>query len=220
MADVTSQGVLSAVARKSVAGGAAPSFEKVHEEYVQATSGATYALTVASNIPVGNMAIIVGTAEDISSIADDSGNTWSEIINYTVGIDVRIWAAPITTQLNTSDNVTITWTGSSFSQRQVSLLEINDASAAGITASANGFTTVSTATATTTNAPSIIVGASTWAGSSVTATGNNSTLAGTQTSGNDELQAFYNVEASTGSKTVGTTLSTSKTTARIWANFY
>lgn len=220
MADVTSQGVLSAVARKSVAGGAAPSFEKVHEEYAAGASGSTYALTVASNIPVGNMAIIVGSAQDISSIADDSGNTWSEIINYTVGIDVRIWAAPITTQLNTSDNVTITWTGSSYSGRQVSLLEINDASTAGITASAEGYTAVSTATATTTNAPSIIVGASAWGSSGTTSVGNNSTLIGTQLSGADELQAFYNVEASIGSKTVGTTLSSAATTARAWANFY
>jgi hypothetical protein len=203
-----------------VAGGAAPSFEKVHEEYAAGASGSTYALTVASNIPVGNMAIIVGSAQDISSIADDSGNTWSEIINYTVGIDVRIWAAPITTQLNTSDNVTITWTGSGYSGRLVSLLEINDASTAGITASAEGYTAVSTATATTTNAPSIIVGASVWGSPATTSVGNNSTLIGNQVSGADELQAFYNVEASIGSKTVGTTLSSTSSTARAWANFY
>ena len=77
------------------------------------TSGATTTIALTGTVVVGNKLFlcVARDAQAISSVTDGQGNTWAEAIdvNNTGGVRSGIWYSDISAELQSVNNVTITW---------------------------------------------------------------------------------------------------------------
>jgi hypothetical protein len=180
---------LKATAEAPPSGGSgSPTFVKSHDVYNVASNVSSIVLTLSSGVPAGSVLVVLSRGGDISSIADNSGNTWAEVIEDTdSGTTQRIWWAPITTALSNGDEVTLT-IPSGYAGRYAEVAEISNANALDDSSTAKSFTTQGTVSLTT-SADAVAVGvASRSSGSGGTISGFNSTLL-TFTTG--DIQTYY-----------------------------
>jgi len=207
MADVTSQGVLSAVARKSVSiGGGSPNFVGTTGTY-ELTTTSDSAVTLTAGVTSGNMSVVlIMSSVDVASITDTGGNTYTEALEYTAILpNFRIWYSLTTTALSVADTITVNWTSPTYAVKVIECVEIENATTLDVTSTASGFTTNAVATATPT-APSVVVGAIGRNGTFTVSSGNNSTLLTSLTGTSSDYQSFYKNETATTSTSWGVTL--------------
>lgn len=216
-----SSGLFAVLNRKNAGGAADPSFVKEHDRVSITNNVATTALTIASNVPTGNMiALTISCGNAVTSIADSSGNTYAENVTHSgVGKPIKIWSAPITSALSTSDTVTITWTSPSNSDRMISMMELADCDTFDIGATGGPDSTTNASATATTTAATVLVGMSVSDASGHTASGNNSNVVGAKFSTNTEAWAFEHVSSSGASTTSGITRSAPKNNIRAWAAY-
>lgn len=198
----------------TTSGGGAPGFDREVQRATGSFSGdGTYGITLTGSVAVGERVVVVFTHQSgitVSAVSDTKSNTY--------GIDRRqasggsttstIVSAEVTSALASSDVITLTVTAANSWRGAVVLVLANTTAVDG----SNGGSAFSTSisTSVTTTAESLIIGVL-QASAAMTV----STLTGTQigatyapwSGGNYAL--FYQPEATSGSKTVGGSVSSS-----------
>lgn len=186
-------------------------------------SATTVTVQPTGTIPVGNHVIlIVGTATSNATItaADTQSNTYQvDVTENATGRTIFIVSAKVTTQLTTSDTITVTYNGS-VAQRTVRLLDVSglaQTSWLDQSAHANGTsTTPSSGNVTTTQADELLIGnernasppnAITWGGS-FTSLGSADTSGATQSSA-------YRIVSATGTYSAAGTITSAGWAAAI-----
>lgn len=123
---------------------------------VSSTSGTSLTLTPSATVVVGDYLFLViagdninnvdGDNSEISSVTDTQGNTWTKVAERTnggggaaSGTTVSMWMTKVTTQLTTSDTVTVTY-ASAIVDKCCSAWEFSVAAGATLVASAAAIT--------------------------------------------------------------------------------
>ena len=96
------------------------------------TAQSTTAVTLTDTVVVGRKLVVLVVSDDtnqLTSVTDSQSNTYSAASANPGSTEVegRIWAANITTQLTTSDIVTITWATPNPAAKAILLVEVSGA---------------------------------------------------------------------------------------------
>lgn len=128
-------------------GGGAPAFggEITATRMSEVSSASTTVITTNRTCAVGEHIIIFTYAqnatEDTSGIGDAAGNTYASRATTFInagGIRMRCLSAPVTTQLNSGSDITITWSNPSFSYRGAILCYATNIGATPVDVSGSG----------------------------------------------------------------------------------
>jgi hypothetical protein len=129
---VTSISALNGVS--ATLGSAAPAYvAEVGTRFSATSSSSTSVLTVSATVPVGRrVVVVVNTAsgsQTADSMTDSKGNTYTKVSDSISGDDIRrvIFSAPVTTELVSSDTITVTWGSAHFSYRGMAAFALANA---------------------------------------------------------------------------------------------
>jgi hypothetical protein len=194
----------------------------------QSAAAASLAITVPAVAQNKRVVVCVGYepggGASVSSITDSRGNTYTAVDTGSVAsIGVAIWSANMATALQLNDVITINMSnGTSRLTGHVSRLD-NVLTAAVVDkvahATGSGTSPSSGATAATTQAAEIAIGAIAAAGASTFTAGSGWTKFATQPAQTITLNVEYKVLAATGAQTADGTLGTSQTWAAVVGTF-
>lgn len=215
-------------------GGLPPAYERVdgQDDYTITTGNSTIVVPIATQIEAGKHAAIAWTIRssslDVSSIVDSSGNTWTVRVNRTWFGSKRtfIASAPITTQLDAADEITITLSGAVGSDQgtwgQVFVLEnVNASAPVDQTAQNDASGTAITCSAATTAANTAIIGvvctelSSPWTYSGA----NFNIIGGAHVNGTDQQWYLQEDQSSAGTYDMGGTLQFADDWVAMWVAF-
>jgi hypothetical protein len=196
--------------------------------YTISTGNSTIVVPVANNVTAGKHAVLIwnhrNTSLSVSGITDSSGNTWTVHETRTgTTANLTLASAPVTTQLNGgSSTVTITLSGTVGSDTGTfgQLFRLSNVTGVDVDTSASANSTTPVASASTTVAPTVIIGA-VQHGNSQTYGSSSWTAIGSVHEAHAQRHYYLRHDvAGTGSQTMGGTISGAITWATIWAAFY
>jgi hypothetical protein len=138
---------------------------EVGTRFSATASSSTSVLTVSATVPVGRrVVVIVGTVsgtQTADSMTDSKGNTYTRDVNSLGGSDQRkvIFSSVITTELVSTDTITVTWGSTGFTYRSMAAFALSDAGTVDVSNSTHQTSTSSpTSAASTTAAQTVAIG--------------------------------------------------------------
>lgn len=165
---VTSISALNGQSATLGGGGGSPAFVGEIATRVSSTASAsTTVMTVNTTVPVGQRVVVivstVSSSQTADSMTDSKGNTYARDVNSLGGSDVRkvIFSSLISTQLVSSDTITVTWGSPGFTFRGMAgfALENVDTNTPDVTAESHQTSTTSpSCPGTTVTANTVAIG--------------------------------------------------------------
>jgi hypothetical protein len=140
--------------------------DEIAGRYGASSSDSTTVVTVSAVVPVGQRVVVLvstySNTQTVSGVTDSRGNTYAidrtrqEASHY-----LAVCSAPVTTQLEISDTITVTWASPGFTNRGVAAFSLIDADSNTpdqTAATYQASTTSPSAAATTTEAKTCAIG--------------------------------------------------------------
>jgi hypothetical protein len=190
------------------------------------SNAATNTQQPTGDMAAGNRAVLfvgwsAGATQNVSSITDTDGNTWTLDATLTDFPRWRVYSAPLGATLSTADTITINWSGAEYTHQWWVLFELENVTGVDVTAATGSYGTDASSVQSTTSANTVIIGVSERNDATNGITSLSWTTIGTAPEVVDVYRSYYyySEETTAGSKDNGGTLNTADDWTTIWVAY-